>query len=199
MAARSSGVSQSNQPVNRADLIFVLAGKQSRKRYGLQLFREGKAPQLVLSVARFDIRRTARLEISPAVDLVKIAAPILAPQRHFFLVVSSASCHVERIRTGRFGTLREIEALGEWLLNHPDVRSVLVVTSKSHVRRVRLCCRMLISNAWHLDFVIVPRQFQDLEDKVPFPRRTVSACVELLKVVGYGVILSLRRVGIKHS
>jgi hypothetical protein len=35
------------------DLIFAVAGRQSRKMFALELFSQGHAPKLLLSVARF--------------------------------------------------------------------------------------------------------------------------------------------------
>jgi hypothetical protein len=46
-----------------ADLIFVLAGRMSRKDYALQLFREGLAPRLLFSVGRFEMRRFSKMAL----------------------------------------------------------------------------------------------------------------------------------------
>ena len=40
-----------------ADLIFVLAGKMERKRYGLELYRARSAKRLILSVGRFEVSK----------------------------------------------------------------------------------------------------------------------------------------------
>jgi hypothetical protein len=44
-----------------AGLIFVRAGRISRKDYALQLFREGLAPRLLFSVTRFEIRLFSKM------------------------------------------------------------------------------------------------------------------------------------------
>ncbi len=41
----------------KSDCIFVLAGMHERKTYGIDLWRQGYAPQLILSVGRFEWRR----------------------------------------------------------------------------------------------------------------------------------------------
>jgi hypothetical protein len=175
---------------DRADLIFVLAGRQSRKRYGLQLLREQKAPSLLLSVARFDVRRTAQLDIPAQIDLRKMAAAMPASQRHFFLLVANGGCSAERIRTGRLGTLSEIKALAEWLLDRPSLRSILIVTSGSHVRRVRLCCGKLLSNGLQFHIITVPAEMAEEEHGWS---RAANLFAELGKLVAYWLVLLPRR------
>ena len=127
------------------NLIFAVAGRESRKMFALKLFLEGRAPKLVLSVARFEIRRFDKLPLPVFVDLLSIAAPIPAPRRHFFVSFETGKSEVEFVPLrGRFGTLREIQALASWLKSHPEINSVLVVSSASHLRRVRMCCRALL-------------------------------------------------------
>src|ERR1035438_7158796 len=49
-----------NDSVQPVDLIFVMAGRMERKHYGLELYRAGVAPQLVLSVGRFEVSKVRR-------------------------------------------------------------------------------------------------------------------------------------------
>jgi hypothetical protein len=44
-----------------ADCIFVLAGKEERKAYGIKMWRFGYASQLILSVGRFEWRKFGEL------------------------------------------------------------------------------------------------------------------------------------------
>lgn len=46
-----------NDAVQAADLIFMLAGRTERKHFGLELYSAGMAPQLLLSVGRFEVSR----------------------------------------------------------------------------------------------------------------------------------------------
>src|SRR3984893_6468489 len=131
--------------VGDGDLIFAVAGRQRRKMFALELFSQGRAPKLLLSVARFEIRRFAKLPLPVSLDLLSIAAPIPAPVRHFFVSFEAGKSAVEFVRLrGRFGTLREIQAFAAWLKDRPNINSVLVVSSASHLRRVRLCCRAFL-------------------------------------------------------
>src|SRR5882724_9770812 len=116
-----------------AELIFVLAGHMSRKDYALQLFREGLAPRLLFSVGRFEIRRFSKMALPVPLDLLKLAQDVPPPQRHYFVFFQDQQVRVERVKPGRFGTLMEIETLARWLIENPNIRSVLVISSDTHL------------------------------------------------------------------
>ena len=138
------------------DLIFVLAGRQSRKLYGLELFRQDVANNLLLGVGRFEIRKFAQLPWPAEIDLVRVAAGTPAPLRHYFVSMESGKSKVELISRGRFGTLSEIRALAVWLQRRPHIRSLVVVSSGPHLRRVRACCRALLPEGVQLRFLSTP-------------------------------------------
>ena len=123
----------------RSDLIFVLAGRQARKSYGLDLFWRGFTPTLLLSVARFDVRKLATLPLPVPVDLLAYAKPLPVEQRYFFLSFADHGYEVEKIRKQFAGTLSEIIALDSWLKRHPTIASIQIISSGFHLRRVRLC------------------------------------------------------------
>ena len=134
-------------PVSKADLIFVLAGLQGRKECAATLFKEEIAPRVLFSVGRFEIRRFVRLTIPlpPALDLLQIAKSISPPDRHFFVLLTGEQFEVNRIPVRKLGTLSEIDALADWLQQYPEITSLLLISSGTHLRRVRLCCRALLS------------------------------------------------------
>ena len=138
------------------DLIFVLAGRQSRKLYALELFRQGVANNLLLSVGRFEIRKFAQLSWPGGIVLVRVAAATPAPLRHYFVSMELGKSEVELISRGRFGTLSEIRALAAWLQRRPHLRSLVVVSSGPHLRRVRACCRALLPRGVQLCFLSTP-------------------------------------------
>jgi DUF218 domain len=138
------------------DLIFALAGRQSRKLYALELFRQGVGNSLLLSVGRFEIRKFAQLSWPAEIDLVRVAAPTPAAKRHYFVSMEAGKSEVELISRGRFGTLSEIRALAGWLQSRPHIRSLVVVSSGPHLRRVRACCRALLPARLQLRFLPVP-------------------------------------------
>lgn len=156
--------------MNEFDLIFILAGRPVRKIYGLELFRAGVAPRVLFSVARFEVRKFRELNLPVEFDLLPIALPVPAEQRHFFVLFGGGGPEVERIAVRQFGTLREIEALSDYLLRHREIRSVLVVTSAVHLRRVRMCCRVILPREVNIRMVAVPRRGErariDAEDMV---------------------------------
>lgn len=171
-------------PVCNGDLIFALAGRQGRKIFALDLFSQGRAPHLVLSVSRFEIRRFSKLPFPVSVDLLRIAAPIPPPRRHFFVSLEGGRVRVVPVRRARLGTLSEVRALAAWLREHPDIASLLVVSSATHLRRVRMCCRVLLPKTLQVHLLGMPEENPSLERD---PRTMVWA--ELVKLFGYWVVL----------
>jgi hypothetical protein len=88
-------------------LIFVFAGLEARKSYGLQLLHERPASIILLSVGRFEIRKLPNLNLPVVIDLLKLAASIPTPLRHFFVWFENGSAFAERIQIGRFGTMSD--------------------------------------------------------------------------------------------
>ena len=167
------------------DLIFVLAGRPVRKIYGLELFRDGAAPRILFSVARFEVRRFRELALPVEFDLLPIAAPVPAEERHFFVLFGGGAPEVERIAVRRFGTLREIEALADYLKRHREIRSVLVVTSAVHQRRVRMCCRVILPREVHFQMEATQTEREPRASFLEFG-------TEMVKLAGYRVLLGFR-------
>jgi DUF218 domain-containing protein len=162
------------------DAIFVLAGAAARKAYGLELYRQEVAPRIVLSVARFEIRRLEEQALPAPVDLLNAARGVPPAERHFFVEFDAAGARFERSRRGRFGTLAEIAALAEWCEKNRDVESLMVISSGYHLRRVRLCCRKLL-----------PGRVQCVFVKTPEEKRAPAGwlLLEVLKLAAYGAML----------
>ncbi len=192
-AAEGGSFEAATQPVKldphaHLDLIFVLAGRPSRKRFALELFRAGVAPQILLSVARFEVRQFKELPLPTALDLLPIAQPVAAPERHFFVLFGSGALQVERIAVRQFGTLREIEALSKYLQRHNEIRSVIVVTSAIHARRVSLCCSVLLPPNVEFRMATVPQA-----DSEPDARGTTEPKASLLEFANELVKLGVYR------
>ena len=165
-----------------------------RKRFALELFRDGVASGLLFSVARFEVRGFKELPLPVAFDLLPIAQEIPATERHFFVLFSEGEPRVERIAVRRFGTLREIEALAGYLERHRDIRAVIVVTSAVHARRVALCCRVLVPRDVKFQMAEVPRSRAGSSDgAITEPRASlVESVTELAKLGVYRVMLFFR-------
>jgi hypothetical protein len=100
-----------NDPVEPVDLIFVMAGRMERTRYGLELYRAGIATRLVLSVGRFEVSRMSGLEWEGFDELVALRARTQPDERHFFVEVDSARVHSERAKLQRWNTYGEVLGL----------------------------------------------------------------------------------------
>ena len=82
--------------VPNADLIFVLAGLEARKAFGLRLLNRQLAPRILLSVGRFEIRKLPRLSLPAPINLLEIAATIPPVLRHYFVWFEGGEALAER-------------------------------------------------------------------------------------------------------
>jgi hypothetical protein len=136
----------------------VLAGRQERKIYGIDLWRRGYAPELILSVGRFEWRRFYRLGLSCDGGLRSLVDRTPPVTRHFFVRLRGDEAACSPVRRGRLGTLREGRALAEQL-SAARPRSLMVVSSPMHLRRVALVFRRAFRGSGVLlSFVGVPDQ-----------------------------------------
>lgn len=124
-------------PGSRADAIFVFAGSQERKEFGVQMWRRGDAPVLVVSVGRFDWRRYRLLGL-PGDDALRLAVErVPPPERHFLVVAEGTDASVIEVPLHRFGTRNEARALAA-LVEGRGWKRVIVISSAFHLRRVAL-------------------------------------------------------------
>jgi hypothetical protein len=182
-------------PVGHGDLIFALAGRQSRKIFALELFAAGRAPALLLSVGRFEIRRFADIAWPVRLDLLQVVAEVPAPKRHLFVTYSDRESSVDFVRPGKFGTLREILALAAWLGTHRDTNSLLIISSASHLRRVRMCCRNLLPASIQFRLLAVENDGPFLARETWWQEKTARMIVlwEFPKLLVYWSLLHLQR------
>jgi hypothetical protein len=129
------------QPASPADLIFVFAGREQRKRFGITLWQHGLAPELLLSVGRFEWRRFDQLGLTSDGGLRSLVAATRPQDRHFFLRCTNSNCAASKMMPkGFLGTLSEARALKN-ILRDESIRSVLVVSTSWHLRRSVLALR----------------------------------------------------------
>jgi len=172
-----------------ADLIFVLAGRMNRKSYALELFHQRLASRILFSVARFEIRRFSNMALPTSFNLLKLAQDVPPAARHFFVLFENDEVVLEHIRPRRFGTLTEISALARWLQERVHISSLMIISSDTHLRRVRLCCRALLDPTLEVNFVASPETGSTVE---PRKSRSVSIArdlLELSKLLLYGCVL----------
>jgi hypothetical protein len=167
----------------------MLAGGENRKQRGLELFRQGLAPRILFSVSRFEIRRFSKLSLPIPLDLLKLAFDVPPPQRHFFVFFEGQRVRVEHVRPRRFGTLTEIESLACWLQGHPEIHSLLIISSDTHLRRIRMCCQSCLGAGFKIALMAAPEIFSRNRKS----ESTTAVLVEMLKSLLYWAILRLRR------
>jgi len=175
----------------QSDAIFVLAGHKNRKVLAIQLLGQGTAPRILFSVGRFEIRRFPELGLPQTVDLLQLAQTIPPPQRHFFVLFEGQQFTVQRIPVRALGTLSEIDALADWLAEHPEISSLLIVSNGAHLRRLRICCHILLPHKIRTNFLAVPEEKatpnqRDWSTEALRGKRVLS---EFVKIVCYSVFL----------
>ena len=190
--------------LQKADLIFVLAGHRNRKVYGARLFRDLWAPSIVMSTGDPPyIARVLQSEVPGSAlrnaetwKQIQEAAKLPSPREgQFFACLNAEGWSVEPIRVGLLGTLSEIKGFADWLRQHPSTRSLLVVSDGTHLMRLRMCCRQLLPKEHEVHFIAVPRESlagSGLGGMPPKegPRQIL---LEWVKVVLYGSLLSFCR------
>ena len=126
-----------NDSLTPVDLIIVFAGRMERKRFGLELFRRGVAPRLLLSVGRFEVSRMRSVGFDSAAELIAERDRTAPEDRHFFVELNASGTHIETARLRRWNTYGEV--LGLWKFLESDMpRSVLVISTDVHLRRIAL-------------------------------------------------------------
>ncbi len=151
-----------------ADCIFVLAGKQERKTYGIKMWRFGYAPQLILSVGSFEWREFAKLGLESNGGLEAQVEQNPGKKRHFLIRLDRQDINCTPVKEGPVGTRSEARELAKYLRDF-SIRSLLVVSSPVHMRRVALVFRRALRKTGiHLTFVAVP-------EKPSFALRTTRA------------------------
>jgi hypothetical protein len=182
-------------PLEHADLLFVLAGQQDRKEYAVRLFHDGRAHQILFSVGRFELRRFPKLGLPRAPDLLAIAKHTPPTERHYFVWLRDGEFDVKRIPVRRLGTLGEIDAFADWLAARPQISSLLLVSSAPHLRRLRMCCHALLSPSLKVRFRAVPErnlpetQNEDEDDSQQSSPHRKGARFERLKIICYSLVL----------
>ncbi len=140
---------------HKADCIFVFAGREVRKAFGIDLWRREYAPELILSVGRFEWRRFYHLGL-PSDGGLRTLVEVTPPEkRHFFVRFNHDQADAAAVQRYRLGTLTEGRALVERFRDAAPL-SLLVVSSAIHLRRIALVCRPLRRRGIQLTFVAVP-------------------------------------------
>lgn len=183
----------SRDSVQPADLIFVLAGRMDRKQYGLELYRAGVAPRLVLSVGRFEVSKMRSLDFAGFDELRMLRDRIAPDERHFFVTVDSSGTRIEKMKLPRWSTYGEAIGLRQFF-EKENARRVILVSTDVHLRRVSVTfTRVFRSNPVEFLYLPVPSRLTSLKRDNWWTRSEGRRFVlkELIKLIGYRVILSM--------
>lgn len=168
------------------DLIFVLAGVMDRKFYGLELFRQGLAPRLILSVGRSEVRQTAAILIDGP-ELINLRDRTPPEERHFWVDFEGQKTTISLAQLERIGTFEELKGIAAYLASQPPA-SVALVSTSIHLRRIRFCCsRIPFFAERKVPLWAVPEEQSSYKRNAWWKRRADGLYMisEYLKLVGY--------------
>lgn len=170
-----------NDPLRPADLICVLAGRMDRKPYGLDLYRAGYAPRVMVSIGRYEISQLPAIGWENVDELKRLRDQTAPDDRHFFWERDASGTRFAQARLPRWSTYGEVLAFrNHWQAAMP--RRVILVSTDIHLRRVALVFRHVFRGmAIDACFCAVPAER-------PEARRILR---ELLKWIGYRIILAM--------
>jgi hypothetical protein len=175
------------------DLIYVVAGRIGRKRYGIELFHAGAAPLLVLSIERFEVSKVARFGLDGFDELIALRDRTPPHERYFYWKMDASGGHFEKRILPRCNTYGEAFALRQFL-DEGKAQSVLVISSGVHLRRVALTFDKVFRNS-PIEFRYCPAPSRlDGVDKCCWWRRPEDrryVLQETAKLAGYRAILSM--------
>jgi hypothetical protein len=175
------------------DLIFVMAGKIARKHYGIELFRAGMAPRLVLSTERFEVSKMSKFGLARFDELVALRDRTPAHERFFFWKMDASGESIEKRKIPRWNTYGEVLGLRQFL-EEEKAQTVMIVSTGIHLRRVALTCAKVFRGV-PIEFLYcpVPSRLDGLCSygwwSRPEDRRYVMQ--ETVKLAGYRAILSM--------
>lgn len=182
-----------NEPPRPVDLIFVLAGRMERKPYGLELYRAGFAPRLLLSVGRYEVSKMRKVDFQSVDELIAERDRTVPDERHFFCDMSASGTRIEQLKLPQWNTYGEVVALREFLQSDMP-RSVMVISTDVHLRRVATVFNRVFRGVpIKAYYCPVPTQSSTLRKGEWWMRHEDRHYVlkEAIKLVAYHAILSM--------
>jgi len=143
-------------PPRQADVGIVLAGDFSRALYAADLYHHGFVPRVWLS-------RPERERILRQLDALGVPYPRQEEvSRAVLLQKEVPSDHIELFGNGVVSTIEEARAVAELLGQRPDIHSLLLVTSRFHVRRSEAIFRRILKDHSQLEIHAVGSPYDGL-------------------------------------
>mgnify|MGYP003386537881 CR=1 FL=1 len=132
-------------PPRQADVGIVLAGDFSRALYASDLYHHGFVPRVWLS--RPERERTLR-----QLDALGVPYPRQEEVSRAVLLQKEVPVdHIELFGNGVVSTIEEARAVAELLGQRPDIHSLLLITSRFHVRRAEAIFRRILKDHSQLE------------------------------------------------
>ena len=164
-----------------------------RKPYGLELYRAGFAPRLLLSVGRFEVSKMRAVDFQSVDELIAQRDRTVPDERHFFCEMSASGTRIEQLKLPQWNTYAEVVALREFL--KPDMpRSLMVISTDVHLRRVAMVFKRVFREVpIEAHYCPVPPHSSTLRKGEWWMRQDDRHYVlkEAIKLVAYRAILSL--------
>ena len=177
-----------------SDLVFVHAGAKQRKVEALRLYSQGKVRSLLLSMTPLEAHNFAALDWPVPLDAVAAALSKPVDKQLAFVWLESSRVTVDRVPLRTFGTLSEVCHLNQWLQKHGGFRSVLMISTAPHLRRVRMCCRAILPGSITVRLSAIPAyRYWDRNKWWSFGRTRVAVLLELPKLLIYIPLTELER------
>lgn len=132
-----------------ADVGIVLAGDFSRALYASDLYHRGFVPKVWLS-------RPERERPLRQLDALGVLYPLQEEvSRAVLLRKGVPADRIELFGNGVVSTIEEARAVAEFLGQRPDIHSLLLITSRFHVRRAEAIFRTILKDHPHLEIQAV--------------------------------------------
>ncbi len=129
----------------QADVGIVLAGDFSRALYASDLYHQGFVPRVWLS-------RPERERPLRQLDALGVPYPLQEEvSRAVLLRKEVPADRIELFGNGVVSTIEEARAVAEFLGQRPDIHSLLLITSRFHVRRAEAIFRTILKDHPHLE------------------------------------------------
>lgn len=176
-----------NDQPESCDVIFVLAGRDERKPYGLKLFQAGLAPRLILSVGRYEIRQTAQSFGHP--ELLTLRDSLPASRRHFWMDFVDGEARISPANLRETNTFWELYQLAEYV--GPGPSRIALISTSIHLRRIRYCCSLIpFFQSRSIQFLAVPEETSSFQKRRWWKRPDHWWYVfsEYVKLAGYHVL-----------
>ena len=181
-----------NDSPESVDLIFVIAGRMDRKRYGIELYRAGFAPRLLLSIGRFEVSKMAVLDFDASDELIRLRNCTAPDERHFFCEMNGEGIQIRKVSLRRWSTYGELLALRERLISD-EVHSMIVVSTDIHLRRIAVSLEEIFRGLRvKVRFCPVPDRYSSFQREKWWTRPADRSLVikEAVKLMSYRTILT---------